>query len=63
MAIINQSKISSSIANATKINIGESWASITTTYASETRTWADMASLIDNVSRVTSSISNVAKPA
>jgi len=63
MAIVNQSKISSSIANATKIDIGESWSSITTTYASETRTWADMASLIDNVSRVTSSISNVAKPA
>ena len=50
MAIINQSKISSSIANATKIDIGESWASITTTWASETRTWADMASLIDNIS-------------
>ena len=63
MAIVNQSKISSSIANATKIDIGESWSSITTTYASETRQWQQFVSLIDNVSRVTSSISNVAKPA
>ena len=63
MAIVNQSRISSSIANQTKINIGEVWDTNLFTWANESRTWDAMASIIGNVSRVTSSISNVAKPA
>ena len=51
------------MANATKINIGETWASILTTWASETRTWGDMASLIDNITKQSSSITNISKPA
>lgn len=62
MAIANLPKPSSSMANQTKINIGETWASITTTWASETRTWADMASLIDNITKQSSSITNIARP-
>ena len=50
MSIINQNKPNTSLTNISRISIGESWSSITTTYASETRTWADMASLIDNIS-------------
>ena len=48
MSITNVSKPSSSISNLTKINIGETWDSITTTWATETRTWDDMRSIIDN---------------
>ena len=62
MAILNQSKPSSSMTNAAKIATGETWDSILTTWASETQTWADTASFVDNVSRATSSITNVAKP-
>jgi len=62
MAITNQSRISSSIANQTKINIGEVWDTNLFTWANESRTWDAMTSIIGNVSRVTSSISNVAKP-
>jgi len=60
--ITNITKPTTSVENLTKVNIGETWASIITTYASETRSWSQFASLIGNVSRVTSSISNVAKP-
>lgn len=51
------------MANQTKINIGETWASITTTYATETRAWSDFASLIDNLTKISSSITNQSKPA
>jgi len=61
--ITNISKPTTSVENLTKVNIGETWASITTTYASETRFWSQFASLIGNISRITSSISNVARPA
>jgi len=63
MAITNISKPSSSMTNQTKINIGESWATILTTWASETRSWGDMASLIDNITKISSSITNIARPA
>ena len=52
MSIVNISKPSSSFANQTKINIGETWDSITTTWATETRTWDEMASIITNTVRV-----------
>lgn len=52
MVLINQNKPSTTLTNSTKINIGETWGSILTTWATETRTWDDTVSLIDNVSRV-----------
>ena len=62
MAITNQSKPVSVIGNQAKINIGETWDSITSTWATETRTWDEMASIISNQARVSSSMVNSAKP-
>lgn len=63
MSLVNQDKPNTSISNSTRISIGETWASIPTTWATETRTWEDMQSLIDNVSRTSSSLTNINKPA
>lgn len=62
MAIINVSRPISSLTNSTKINIEETWGSNTTTWGTETRTWGDMASLIDNDTKISSSITNISKP-
>jgi len=62
MAITNESKPSSSYTNMTRINIGEVWDSNLNTWNAETRTWNDMASLINNTTRVSSSITNTNKP-
>jgi len=51
MALTNVSKPNTSLTNTTKINIGETWASNPYTWALETRTWADMASVISNTTR------------
>ena len=51
MAIVNVSKPSSSIANQTRINTGETWATISTTWASETRAWYITASLVANTAK------------
>lgn len=56
MALINESKPSTSLANATKVSFAELWSTITTTYATETRTWADCISLMDNISISTNPI-------
>ena len=60
--MINVSKPSTSLTNTAKVSFAELWSTITTTWASETRTWADCISLIDNTSKPTTSISNVNKP-
>ena len=39
------------VTNTTKVSFAELWSTITTTWASETRTWLDCSSLIDNTSR------------
>lgn len=52
MALTNVSKPNTSLTNTTKINIGETWASNPYTWALETRTWADLQSLIDNTTKV-----------
>lgn len=63
MALVNTSKPSSpSLTNTTKVNIAELWSTITTTWATETRTWADCASKVDNLTKVSASITNIAKP-
>lgn len=53
MALVNESKPTTSLTNSTKINIGETWDSILSTWATESRTWDDMASIIDNISKGT----------
>lgn len=39
------------VTNASRVSSAELWSTITTTWATETRTWLDTSSLIDNVSR------------
>jgi hypothetical protein len=62
MSITNISKPSTSLTNSSKVASYETWDTITTTWAGETRTWDDMGSLIDNISKISSSITNIAKP-
>ncbi len=62
MALTNIAKPTTSLTNATKVSFAELWSTITTTWASETRTWAEVISLIDNTSKPSTSITNVAKP-
>lgn len=62
MSITNTSKPTTSFTNTTKVSFAELWSTITTTWASETRTWAETVSLVDNTTKVTTSITNVAKP-
>ena len=63
MAITNTSKPSApSFTNITKVISGELWSTITTSWATETRSWLDMVSDMTNTSRVTSSLTNIVKP-
>ncbi len=62
MALVNTSKPTTSLVNTLKVSFAELWSTIMTTWASETRTWADMVSLIDNTSKPTTTMTNVAKP-
>jgi hypothetical protein len=62
MSIVNVSKPTTTLTNSTKINIGETWGTDLNTWAAESRTWADTISVIDNISRVSSSFTNIAKP-
>lgn len=60
--VYNSSKPSASITNTAKVSFAELWSTIDTTWATETRTWAEMASFFDNVSRPTTSITNTSRP-
>jgi hypothetical protein len=51
MSIINLDKPSTSIANSSKVFDYETWASIQTTWTTETRTWAETISTMDNERR------------
>ena len=63
MALTNVSKPSSpSFTNTTRVSDAELWSTITTTWATETRTWAETISLMDNLARVSASLTNLAKP-
>ena len=62
MSIINISKPTTTLANSTKINIGEIWNTDLNTWAAESRTWNDMQSLIDNITKISSSFTNLARP-
>lgn len=50
------------MANQTKINIGETWGTDLLQWQNESRTWAGTASIISNSARVSSSMTNIAKP-
>lgn len=52
----------SGMANIAKVSFAELWSTITTTWTSETRTWDDCASIIDNAAKPTTSITNLSKP-
>lgn len=60
--MINQSKPTTSLLNSAKVSIGETWDSIITTWATETRTWEAVSKLIENSTKISSSITNEAKP-
>jgi len=63
MAISNISRPTSSLINTAKVVGYETWSTITTTYASETRTWAATGTIFTNASKQSSSLTNIAKPA
>jgi hypothetical protein len=62
MSITNTSKPTTSLSNTSKVSFGETWTTITTTWGSETRSWLDTSSLIDNITKISSSITNTNKP-
>ena len=62
MALVNVSKPSTALANADRIASFETWATIPTTWASETRTWLDCVSLFDNDAKPSTAFTNVSKP-
>lgn len=48
--------------NASKVSIGATWGTISTSWATETETWEGASQLINNFSRTSSSIVNQSKP-
>jgi len=62
MSITNQAKPTTSLTNATRVNIGETWTTNPYTWALETRKWEELVSLITNSDRDSSSLTNVNKP-
>jgi hypothetical protein len=63
MSLTNTPKPTTSITNLTKASFAELWSTITTTWATETRTWLDTGSLFDNSAKPTNTITNLSKPA
>ena len=63
MPLVNVAKPTTTYTNATRPSFAELWSTITTTWASETRTWDDCISLIDNTSKPTTTLTNVTRPA
>lgn len=61
--MINTTKPTSSVTNTDRINTGEVWNTDLNTWATESRTWDATASLISNTARVSSSMTNIARPA
>ena len=62
MALVNTSKPTTSITNTVRVAFAVLWSTILTTWASETRTWQDLGSIISNSSKPTTNIINVNKP-
>ena len=62
MSITNTTKPTPVLTNITKPATGETWASILTSWALETRTWLATGSYFTNATRQTSSITNTVRP-
>ena len=62
MAFNNTPKPTTSTDNTTKVSFAELWSTITTTWASETRTWQQAGSLIGNDAKPSTTLNNVTKP-
>ena len=60
--MLNQSKPVNAIANVTRVSGGETWATITTSWATEPRTWLAISQLLSNAARVSSAMTNSLKP-
>ena len=56
------SKGSGAFINTDKASVGETWGTIETTWATETRTWLEVSQLIDNSNKPSTTITNTAKP-
>lgn len=50
------------MSNNSKVSSGETWATISTTWAGEVRTWAEISQLMDNTAKPSSSMTNINKP-
>lgn len=48
--------------NTARVSFAELWSTILTTWATETRTWQDVGSILSNGSKPTTNIVNVNKP-
>ena len=48
--------------NTSRVSIGETWGTIASTWASETRDWQSASQLISNTAKPSTSITNFAKP-
>jgi len=62
MGMINTSKPTTALVNATRATSAETWSSITTSWGTETRTWAQTISLMTGTSKPTTTFTNTAKP-
>ena len=60
--MINTDKPTTSFSNITKINIGLVWGADLLQWQNESRTWGETVSVIDNITKISSSITNNAKP-
>jgi len=56
-------QLNATLLNRAKVGEAETWDTIPTTWASETRTWSECVSLFTNGTKVSSTITNTSKPA
>ena len=61
--IVGSATTGGGFTNTNKASIGETWGTISTTYASETRTWLAVSQLFGNTSKPSTSLTNESKPA
>ena len=61
--LVGAASTTGSFSNTAKASIGETWGTISTTYAAETRTWLAASQLIGNTGKPTTTLTNESKPA
>ena len=52
----------SGMTNASKVSAGETWGTVASTWATESRTWLGISQLIDNITKPSSTMTNLSKP-